>query len=257
MEEYRRFFRYVIPGLIFIIELSIFLFLSDLKDFKDFILKLISDRKVDGSISIGVAIIAFLTTGGLGYLFGIIYHTVFHIIRKIDLPYFRVNHLSVINYARENGWIILKNYENNKELQTSEQLTQSGAWRIVISFWNGCVETSEIIKGAEPRSKSFADILHGTGTNIIASFTAIFIWIALLLSYNVYPEYNALLKALLIAIFLFSIHIFNYLFVVRDYQGNINGIIAYAMEDAFKKAKKRPTEIFVSSNDFFLNQKKR
>jgi len=67
LQEAERFLRYVVPGLIFFIELLIYLLISGDICFSQLI----------GKVNpIGIAISGFLASGGLGFLFGIIYYTV-------------------------------------------------------------------------------------------------------------------------------------------------------------------------------------
>lgn len=245
MEEYRRFFRYVLPGLIFAIELSIFVFLSDIEELQRTINFILYHNKISEIIGIGTSIVAFLATGGLGYIFGSIYHVSFHIIRNKGTRYVGVDHRSAVVNAASNNWIALKKIENDDYDVDSKQITPSGAWRIITSYWNERVETSQIIKSAEPRSKSLADILHGTGTSFIAASVAIFTWIFILLYYHSLPN----IISIAVVVITLLIHAFNYAFVVKDYQGVINTNAVHAMRD-FASANKCPDIILVSTSDY-------
>ena len=74
MDETRRFLRYVIPGLVFLMELAVFLWLPEQG------LTWVLDKlpKPSGStesvITAGIA--ALVTSGGIGYLLALIYHLI-------------------------------------------------------------------------------------------------------------------------------------------------------------------------------------
>ena len=68
MEEVKRFMRYGLPGLAVIVELSLALWISFPDLFTDYA------RKWLANAGFGSALAVFLATGGLGYLFAIIYY---------------------------------------------------------------------------------------------------------------------------------------------------------------------------------------
>lgn len=244
MEDYKRFFRYVIPGLVFIIEVSVYLLLSEFEKF----ISLIKDNLGNLKDGIGIAVTAFLLSGGIGYLLGVFYHTLFHIVRNIDKfwGYFIVDHLALIKDTVESTeFLELRNRENGVAISV-DRLTQSGAWRVVTVFLNTRMESSERIKAAKQRLESYGDIMHGAGTTFIGSILAIFVWLLIYkqLSNNCFPVW----------IFLFSIlisfiHLCTYANVVKDYQSVSNIMIANELQEEWSNNKKKPVTIYIAKED--------
>jgi hypothetical protein len=238
MEDYKRFFRYVIPGLVFIIEVSVYLLLSAFEEF----ICLIKNNLKDVAIPVS----ALLLSGGIGYLLGVFYHTLFHIVRnkKSFWGYFIADHLALIMDAVENRrWLALQNRENGEEISV-DRLTQSGAWRIVTVFLNTRMVYSERIKSAKQRLESYGDIMHGAGTTFIGSILAIPAWLCI--HYEL--SSSCPIRVLLFSILISSIHLCNYMNVVKDYQGVSNIIIANELQEECRKNKKKPV-IIIAEDD--------
>jgi hypothetical protein len=161
MEEARRFFRYVIPGLLFFIEISLYLFFSACTQFSQFL------REYGKDLSFPVTV--FLASGGVGFLFGVIYSIGFR-------EFGGVNYKPLIQDCVERGWLKLVLRKDGTNLSSSE-VTQSVAWRIVTSYWHERRESSEKIKAANARTDSLTDIMHGLGATIVGSICAFGFWI--------------------------------------------------------------------------------
>lgn len=250
MEDYKRFFRYVIPGLVFIIEVSVYLLLSEFEKF----ICLIKDNLGNLKDGIGIAVTAFLLSGGIGYLLGVFYHTLFHMVRnkKSFWGYFIVDHLALIKDTVESTeFLELRNRENSVAISV-DRLTQSGAWRIVTVFLNTRMESSERIKSAKHRLESYGDIMHGAGTMFISSVIAIPVW--LLIHYNLSD--NCPTWILLFSILISFIHLCNYANVVKDYQGVSNIIIANELQEEWSKNKNKnrnkPVIMHIAKEDILM-----
>jgi len=165
MEEARRFLRYVIPGLILMLEVSLYLLLSSYQPFVESIKGL--------GEGIAFPLSAFLASGGVGFFLAVIYNTLFSI---PGMRLLTVNHLPLINDAVNRGWLELRARANGGEFNI-ENLTQLGAWCIVATFWHERRDSSPRIKGATPRVNLLADIVNAAGTIFMGSVAAIPIWI--------------------------------------------------------------------------------
>ena len=220
MEDYKKFLRYVIPGLVFMIEVFVYVLLSSFDRVKDLIKTYWSDA------GISVPISGLLIAAAIGYLFGVVYHCLFHLIRYLELSKLIADHLSLIRDSINRKWLELKNRRDN-QIQNDE-LTQSMAWHIATVFLNTRMESSENIKAAKPRLESFGDLMHGAGTTFIGSVFAIIVWLILhcKLSNNL-PFLCILVLAILISI----LHILNYRNIAKDYQSVSNTIIANELQE--------------------------
>ena len=247
MEDYKRFFRYVIPGLVFIIEISVYLLLSAFDKFS----YLIKDNLGNLKDGIGIVLSAFLLSGGIGYLLGVFYHTLFHIVRnkRSFWGYFIADHLSLIRDAVENRrWLALQNRNNGEEISV-DRLTQSGAWRIATVFLNTRWLSSKRMKSAKERLESYGDIMHGAGPAFTGSIITIPVW--LLIHYEL--SNNCPIGVLLFSILISFIHLCNYMNVVKDYQGVSNIIIANELQEECcknrKKNRKKPVIMLIAEDD--------
>lgn len=242
MEDYKRFFRYVIPGLVFIIEVSVYLLLSA-KEFSNWIINNCNNLK-DG---FDIAVTAFLLSGGIGYLLGVFYHALFHMVRNTKKFWgcFIVDHLSLLKDAIKRNWLNLERREDGNEVITPDGLTQEGAWRIVTVFLNTRMESSERIKSAKQRLEGYGDIMHGAGTMFVSSIIAIPVWLNI--HYNL--SNNCPIWILLFSILIFLIHLANYVNVVKDYQGVSNVIIANELQNEWCNNDKEPIIMYISEDE--------
>lgn len=262
MEDYKRFFRYIIPGLVFIIEVSVYLLLSAFDKFSC-LLKNNLDNLKDG---IGIAVTAFLLSGGIGYLLGVFYHTLFHIARdkkdwdrKKILKFVRhlllavlkiADHLTLIKDAAEKKkWLKLENRKNGVVIPV-DRLTQAGAWRIATVFLNTRWVSSKRIKSAKQRLESYGDIMHGAGATFIGSVIAFIVWAYL--QYKLFGKYPSW-WFWIFSLFIIIAHMLNYRHIVQDYQGVSNIIIANELQEEWrknrKKNRKKPVIIHIAEDD--------
>lgn len=169
MNETRRFLRYVIPGLLFMLEVVCYLIISAHSIFFDKI------SKFNGSVLdktwIAIVIGAFLTSGALGYLFSNIFHSISNFCHWRGWSSLIVDHRPLLRDAQNNGWMRIVP-ESPERIMRSDQ-----AWSIVTAFWQSRIETSDEIKGANDRINSLTDIQFGLGASIIASVLSLPVWL--------------------------------------------------------------------------------
>jgi hypothetical protein len=165
MKEARRFLRYVLPGLVLLIEVCLYLWISSYHQF----VQLIKEFGKDVAFPVSV----FFASGGIGYLLSLIYHVLYWATGIRELV--AVDHRPLIKDAVNRKWLKLQRRGDEGEVNVKE-LTQAGAWCIVTSFWHERKESSKRIKGANSRIDSLSDITHGLGTTVIGSIIAIPLW---------------------------------------------------------------------------------
>ena len=236
MKEAQRFLRYVIPGLIFLIEVSLYLFLSTPYEFVQFV----KDWKLLKNS--GTPISTFLISGGLGFFFGVFYHVLYW---RGCLPV--VKHCRLIKVAINRNWLKLNQEFNVKELD------QMQAMCLIMAFWHERKESSIRIKEANPRVESLTDIMHGLGTAFIGSIIAIPLWLFIYWKFaEKSPCTFSFVITLIISLLVVITHYYNYKNVVTNVQRVVNIIIADELEEEYSK-KRTPLIMNVIANDF--NQK--
>lgn len=251
MSEFSKFLRYIIPGLIFGVEYVLLIFYSNYTYYREFMGSDIKDI-----VNIGSVVVGFLAAGGIGFIFSAIHHVSFHIIRRINIPVLRIDHLKAIKAAENKNLILFERIEDDKITNVkADDLTQSGAWRILTYYWNSRLELSKIIKSSDPRTRTLADLLHATGTILIANVSAILAW-WITIHYSEFEK--AFWAGVPVVIFFFLIHFLNHIFVIRDSEGVINAIFLEEL-CSNKKRTKKETRFLVSKKDikcrFFKNIK--
>lgn len=122
MQEYRRFFRYLMPSLVLIIEVFIYLLITDYKQIKCFFQNSFMNGATNGNsiATLATMIIAtFLASGGVGYLLSTIYHILFFHKNKYIKTYL-VDHFRLINNIRLTRLLQLRKLCDNGEEEDIE-----------------------------------------------------------------------------------------------------------------------------------------
>jgi len=94
MQDARRFLRYVIPGLVFVLEVSLYLFVSCRAEFVEFISSWAEAWYAGFPISV------FVGSGGIGFLLGVIYHVLY---QYPPLSCLAVDHRPLIRDVEKNS----------------------------------------------------------------------------------------------------------------------------------------------------------
>lgn len=227
MEETQRFLRYIIPGIVFIIEVSFYLLMSTYHRFTELI--------IEFGKNIAFPISMVLASGGIGFLLGVIYYTLYNV---WPFSLLVVNHLPQINDAVNRGWLILQKRtdENGRKddvKNVKEELTQNGAWRIAASLWHGRKDSSSRIKGANPFTDRYGNIMHGSGTAFIGSIIAIPFWIFIhaKLSQNCFPYWYFYIIPFLLS----GVHLVNYSITSKHFQTVVDIIMMDVLEEEYSK----------------------
>lgn len=236
MDDARRFFRYIIPGLTFIIEISLYFALSDFCQFLS-----IMKQLMDKDHGLGVAATLFITSGGIGFLLGILYHFLYW------LPCIRVSmvdHQPLIQNMINNRWLRVVRHDNNTVVQPWD-ISQSGAWRILTAYWHSRRGYARI-KNANERVDSLGNTMHGLGTACVGSVLAFLIWIFVYLFFLCCSIKFFLI--IVVPIIISMVHFMNYKGIVQDFNSVINIIVAEQIEREASSSSK-PIVIYVSKND--------
>jgi hypothetical protein len=263
MDDAKRFIRYVIPGIVFIVEISVYLYLSA----KNPTIKIIQEielLKPDKS-SITLTLGALLASGALGYIFSNLYYALH------TIPWGLVDHTELLKDAEEKNWIkfagnkrtyrpivtVLLEYSEKKKWNEAAKLlfhvkekckrlsnikfkdnSQNDAWRIATALWKSRIESSLRIKGSDNRMDTLADIMHGLGTSALASFVAMIIWMQFHLSLTEsLPWSKGALFVQTISILMVAVFYINYVNTKKNIQGIIRIILSEELQEHSQKCK--------------------
>ncbi len=232
MEEFRRFMRYTLPGIVCILLLLSSLLISDFKTLKSYLINL-----GDPKLNIGIIIGAFFASGGLGYLFSIIYISAIWSwpLRKA----FAYDHRQILINLRNKIEIL----DVMDKTILPESLTQREVWAIITQFWYANLEENNSIKGITPFMNRTVDILHSIGTIIIGTLIMLILWI--------YMHFFALSKSSynfgfndIIAIFFWLVMLFIFFVDFQLTRKSLQSIINITFTDVIQqKAGKKKKKI--------------
>ena len=168
MDEAKRFLRYVTPGLVFLTQTLIILWLIE----PDIIYTILKDFSKESGV--GLVIATLLASGGVGFMFSVVHHYL-----HWHDQYTSVDHRKFIASLRARGIIQLRNRESDDVLAETVTPNRFQAWTILTGLWHERVaRKNSLIKSADPRASSLADLVHSVGTARVAAITA---WIFALL----------------------------------------------------------------------------
>lgn len=232
MEEFRRFMRYTLPGIVCILLLLSSLLISDFKTLKSCFINL-----GDPKLNIGIIIGAFFASGGLGYLFSIIYFSI--IWSKLLRKMLANDHRKILFDLRNKIEII----DVTEKPIYPESLTQRDAWAIMTQFWIANLEENIVIKGATPFINRTSDIMHSLGAIIIGTAIMLILWI--------YLHFIALSESLynfgfndIIAIFFWLVMLFIFFVDFQSTRKSLQSIINITFTDVIQqKAGKKKKKI--------------
>ena len=213
MDEARRFFRYVIPGLVFATQLIILLWLLR----PDWISQYLVELKKDSGI--GLVFASILATGGIGALFSSIYHALHWQEKAMD-------HSKGLKRLVKEGLLELKDHD-------PEKLTRSDAWIILTALWHERLECNKTIGSADPRVAGLLDLVHSIGTSRIAAFMATLVAFAVAASFSQFEPCGwplaRFIVALILAVGVPVILHSNYSRIARLAQGVIDQVLSDAL----------------------------
>lgn len=220
MEEARKFLRYVIPGLVFIIVLSATLLIFDYE-------KVISN--ISEMDKVGVVLGVFVVSGGFGYIFSNLYFFSYWVFKKSLVA----NHVDVIKALSSK--IIVKDKNGN---DFANNLNRENCWVIMNAYWHSRINTSPRLSGVNIKNDQMSDITHGIGTSFVAAFMAIIVCLILYFSQPV--EITCAKKLCILVLWFFFIipPLFQYIRTINQSQSFVNSAFANEVNWEFEEINK-------------------
>ena len=179
MDEVRRFLRFTLPGIACAIQLIIALSISDADKVHAFL-------EVTGfKDSVALVLTAFLASGGLGYIFAIVYFALYWLkplasftaidhcipLKRLE-QYIEIRELSETEIPSETG-------DSSKRLIAISSLSKRQAWLIATRYWLCNSEQIDRIKSINPTIDRLVDVTHAMGATIVGSVLTIIAWICI------------------------------------------------------------------------------
>jgi hypothetical protein len=223
MNEARRFLRYIFPGMIFFILLSLYLFISArgqlLKAVKGFM------QGAGGGGGVLQAGVFILFVAGVGYFFATIYHSISKI-NRLRLP----NPSGLLKDAQKKEWVVVINRSKKDDIpfDIDKKYTSTKAWSILGAYYHARIHV-EKFRDAHVRIESLNDTLHGLGASAVASIASLLAWIPL---HNYLTGYSPICWLCYLLFFLVSCFMFlNYILTGQEAERFIDGITSQFMAE--------------------------
>lgn len=211
MPEARRFLRYVIPGLLSILEAFLFALFAWPDVAPETLLKVMKDLQAGGAFA------AFFLTGALGYFLSAVHHTISWLpgIKRIYAGDYRPFFRKAFNHS-----LVTKEESNAQDAHKEVELSIEEASQAMAALWNESRECSKQVKAANDRVDSLTDLMHGAGAAVVGSTLAyiVFAFVAFGRSDAVWWR-----PTLAFAV-LFFIHVWNY-FKLREHATRVVEIV--------------------------------
>ena len=162
MPEARRFLRYVIPGLLAVLEALVFAVLAWPGEVPRGIVHATKDLQA------GSALMTFLVTGVLGYAFSAVHHTVSW------LPGFRCFYAGDYRrfFRRALRAKLVMTDPAVSSCKCKSDLSVEEASQAMAALWNESRECSPHVKAANQRVDSLTDLMHSAGAACVGSVVA-------------------------------------------------------------------------------------
>jgi hypothetical protein len=243
MDEARRFLRYVTPGLVFIIYLWLFLFLSNPEGFFKITVNVLK------ATNVGLPVALFITSGGLGFIFSIMHHFLtWRICAPIDCSFlnrFTMDYRGALIGAESKGKLVIHS-QQGKPIE-AKRLTIPGAWRVVTCIWQERVDSASRFKGADSRTTSLCDLMHGSGATFVAWAASVLAgFLILTFVIGSLPS----IWSWAVAALLLTIHLLNHIFLVEHSLSITQSILLDEILDPSEKNAIRPVVVVVSDREF-------
>jgi hypothetical protein len=242
MDEARRFLRYVTPGLTFIIFLCFFLYLSNQEIF------IKTAKEISKEADIGLPVALLIASGGLGFFFSIVHHFliwwIYAPIKCSALNKLTMDYRKALISAESQGQLILQSQQG--DTIEAARLTIAGAWRVFTAIWQERVDESPRFKGADSRTTSLCDLMHGSGAALVACVASVIIWMFIqIFVICSAPSFWSCVVALLLVL----IHLLNYIFLVAHSLGVTQMIMLDELQDPSEENAIRPVVVVVSDRE--------
>lgn len=220
-----QFLRFVTPGLVFIIEVAIFLAVGHAGlGWTEWLWKRAA------SADVGDAITAFILSGGIGYLVSMVHH----------LFLYRVFGPDFSDLAEEISTSDSPTKRDPVPREASglfrgkrKGISRSEGWRVVTVFWHSRRETWPTLKGATQRAETLADLMHGAGSSLAASLLATLIGgLSLLaqLGLGMWHMPNVIAAGLIALVFI-VLHSWSFYITVQNTEGFVSQVLQRAIKE--------------------------
>ncbi len=235
MKDMQSYFRYILPSLVFFVELILYFLLSS---DRYTVLNYFHSLLVNGSLGNAIIILSgLLASGGLGFIFGVIYYAF------VWRSCYSSNFNDIVDYAVNNNLIIFNNYKDNIKLVNQKKRSY-----LIVNSVIDHSKANTNFKYDITRMKRLADVSTSLGTICIASISALAAWLLITLCI---VSRSIIFKdtcVIVIAVVLIILHFINFKHAIRDHQALAGFVFLNILKN--KNTKNNQTlEYYIIDND--------
>jgi hypothetical protein len=159
MDDSRRFLRYVIPGLVYLLSMVLFVWIL----FPGWTATQLA-RVLGEQFGLGSAIAGLVASGGLGYVFSALHHLMHNRVGWLA----PMDYSLVLNRLVASGQIQIGPLTTGERRSSAPSFSRREALPIITALWHQRTRTSLALAGIEARLNLFHDTAHASGTARIA-----------------------------------------------------------------------------------------
>lgn len=171
MNDTYSFFRYTLPGVLFLIELTFAILFLDYSKVVNFIYSE-QEKILTLNMTLTVIVLTFISFG-FGALLSLFYRVI---------PNFKIDYSNFLLHLIDQKLIEIENYSPTVPKPPILNLKKYG-WVIMSSLWFEKSESYESVKGSTARSQSLANLLHNSAASLAGSIIA-FIFLIVFICLN-------------------------------------------------------------------------
>jgi hypothetical protein len=240
MDEARRFLRYVVPTLVFVVELGLVIFTTH----PEYLKSAFEWLQPSGA---GFAALLLVLAGGLGYVFSLVHHTLFWHVRRYGLDY-----SAFLQDAVDRDWLRLVPY-GKKDDGSGKKITcrekHREAFNAIAFLWyqpgsDGDAKAPGMGQALISRADGISDLMHSLGTSVVAVCGVPVTWLVLFLFFSLGPSSRPGVWGYVVGFVLVGVLIWLHWSNYKRTRNFLVQLVKNALATHFAGVK-RPTEIYV------------
>jgi hypothetical protein len=240
MDEAKRILRYILPGMAYVILLMIMFFILEPREAKKLFLELRT------GIDLGEVLVAFVFSGGLGYMFSIIFFGCMWLRFSFGKAGHIYNHLDLLTSLIDSGKLRIIEFSTGDSKEEKFELKDGlHAWYILNVAWHGQTKTSQFIEGIDAKfNPYYSDVTTALATTLTGSIFSLITFLILVFQYYFTFTWPIFWCFFIYVCFIFFCWI-RHRKMYKIYQAVINTAFATEIHRLYKKTEE-PVEIIFS-----------
>ncbi len=244
MGEARRFLRYVTPGTVFLVELSIYLIFS-LRPCEQ---QWNTVLQVFERLNISTPLMLLFVSAGIGFLLSTFHHALYWC--SLSRWLYGTDYRGMIKHAENERWLLWKvqhTVQFPRKRRSQPRLSQAGAWRVATYLIHCPAMLCDNDASMKGRLQNLSDIMHGAGTALTGSLLAM--GLAACVSTFVAEPPRALAPWIWLPAVVLLIRLRNYISSLHHHKGVAEMFLLGKLRQRWESNGNKPSTIIVGEHD--------